>query len=192
MSDLIDVLSSSGIRTGEILSREEVHRLGKYHRAIHLYLFNSKNEILLQKRSLRVDNYPGFFSISVLGHVHAGEFSSAAVRREVEEELGLDASQLKLEFLFSFFQEAILSETYIDRQFSDVYVTRASIDPNLIRLDPSEVTEIKFVTFERFREMVSSQSSGLAPVYANECRDLVYFLGNALEAKANGELDNDR
>lgn len=184
MSDLIDVLSSSGIRTGEILSREEVHRLGKYHRAIHLYLFNSKNEILLQKRSLTVDHYPGVFSISVLGHVHAGEFSSAAVNREVQEELGIDASQLKLDFLFSFFQEAILSETYIDRQFSDVYITRANIDRNLIIPDPSEVSEIKFVSFESFREMVFSKTSGLAPVYAKECRDLVYFLDNAPEGKA--------
>ncbi len=183
MSNLIDVLSSSGIRTGEILSRKEVHRLGKYHRVIHLYLFNSKNEILLQKRSLMLDNYPGFFSISVLGHVNAGEFSSATVKREVEEELGIDVSQLKFDFLFSFFQEAILSETYIDRQFIDVYVTHAKIDPNFIKFDRSEVSEIKFVSFESFREMVSNESSGLAPVYVNECRDLVYFLGNALESK---------
>ena len=183
MSNLIDVLSSSGIRTGEILSRKEVHRLGKYHRVIHLYLFNSKNEFLLQKRSLMLDNYPGFFSISVLGHVNAGEFSSATVKREVEEELGIDVSQLKFDFLFSFFQEAILSETYIDRQFIDVYVIYAKIDPNSIKFDRSEVSEIKFVSFESFREMVSNESSGLAPVYVNECRDLVYFLGNALESK---------
>jgi len=183
MSNLIDVLSSSGIRTGEILSRKEVHRLGKYHRVIHLYLFNSKNEILLQKRSPMLDNYPGSFSISVLGHVNAGEFSSATVKREVEEELGIDVSQLKFDFLFSFFQEAILSETYIDRQFIDVYVIYAKIDPNSIKFDRSEVSEIKFVSFESFREMVSNESSGLAPVYVNECRDLVYFLGNALESK---------
>lgn len=183
MSDLIDVLSSSGIRTGEILSRKEVHRLGKYHRAIHLYLFNSKNEILLQKRSLTVDNYPGFFSISVLGHVNAGEFSSATVKREVEEELGIDISQLKFDFLFSFFQEAILSESYIDRQFSDVYVTYADIDTNLIKFDRSEVSEIKFVSFDNFSKMISNKTSGLAPVYENECRDLVYFLGDALASQ---------
>ena len=185
MSDLIDVLSSSGLRTGEILSRKEVHRLGKYHRAVHLYLFNSKNEILLQKRSLTVDNYPGVFSISVLGHINAGESSSTTVQREVEEELGIDASQLKFDFLFSFFQEAVLSETYIDRQFSDVYVTYADIDPDLLKFDPSEVSEIKFVSFESFRKMVSNEASELAPVYANECRDLVYFLGKQLESKVS-------
>jgi isopentenyl-diphosphate Delta-isomerase len=185
VSDLIDVLSSTGLRTGEILSRAEVHRLGKYHRAIHLYLFNSKNEILLQKRSLTVDNYPGVFSISVLGHVNAGEFSSATVKREVEEELGINTSQLKFDFLFSFFQEAILNDVYIDRQFSDVYVTHVDIVPTHIKYNRSEVSEIKFVPIESFREMVSNESSGLAPVYSNECRDLVYFLGGSLAGKVH-------
>ncbi|MGI8551558.1 MAG: NUDIX hydrolase [Dehalococcoidia bacterium] len=180
MSDCIDVLSESGLRTGEILPRAEIHRLGKHHRAVHLYIFNSKNEVLLQKRALTVDHFPSFFSVSVLGHVNAGEFSADTVKREVEEELGIDASEWRIDFLFSYFQEAILSETYVDRQFNDVYFTRASIRPKAVHFDRSEVSEVKYVSFERFREMVLDGSGGLAPVYANECRDLVYFLRNLL------------
>ncbi len=176
MSDLIDVLTPFGLRTGEILPRAEIHRLGKYHRAIHLYLFNSKNDLLLQRRSLTVDHFPGVFSISVAGHIQAGEFSSDCLKREVQEELGLNAALLHFDFLFSFFQEATLSETYIDRQFNDVYTVRADIEPERIKFDPSEVSEVKFVPFELFRKMVFDPSLGLAPVYANECRDLVYFL----------------
>ena len=180
MPDLIDVLSNIGLRTGEILSRTEVHRLGKYHRAVHLYLLNSRNEILIQKRAATVDQDPDVFTISVLGHVDAREFSSATVKREVEEELGIDASQLKFDYLFTFFQEAFVSETYIERQFSDIYVTRADLDLKLIKFDPAEVSEVKFVPFEKFLEMVVDRSSGLAPVYQEECRDLVYFLGNSM------------
>jgi isopentenyldiphosphate isomerase len=55
MADRIDVLSAAGLRTGEILPRREIHRLGKLHRAVHLYLFNAKNELLLQQRALTVD-----------------------------------------------------------------------------------------------------------------------------------------
>ena len=176
MSKLIDVLSDSGLRTGEILPRAEIHRLGKRHRAVHLYLFNSRNELLLQRRALTVDHAASFFGISVTAHIDAGEFSSDTVRREVQEELGLDASQLKIEFLFSFFQEAILNETYIDRQFNDIYVTRADIDPETIQFDRSEVSEVKFVSFEHFQDMVSDSSSPHGQVYGNEWRDLVYFL----------------
>lgn len=177
MSDLIDVLSATGLRTGEILSRAEVHRLGKHHRAVHLYIFNSRNEVLLQRRSPTVDHFPGRFGISVTGHVGAGEYSAAAVRREAEEELGLDGSRLRIDFLFSFYQEAVLDETYIDRQFNDVYVTGADVDPTTsIDFDRSEVIEVRLVPFDSFLHMVENGGDGLAPVYANECRDLVYFL----------------
>ena len=176
MSNLIDVLSNTGLRTGEILPRPDIHRLGKIHRAVHLYLFNAKNEILLQRRSLTVDSYPRVFSISVLGHINAGEFSAATVRREIEEELGIDASGLQINFLFSYFAEGIISETYIDRQFNDIYVTRANIRAESIHFDPAEVSEIKFVSLEKFQEMLTDPNSELAPVYADECRDVLYFL----------------
>jgi len=68
-----------------------------------------------------------------------------------------------------------LNETYIDRQFNDVYVTRADLKPELLRFDRSEVLEVRFVAFESFQAMALNELSGLAPVYANECRDLVYF-----------------
>src|SRR5687768_13788583 len=97
MTQRIDVLYESGLRTGEILPRAEIHRLGKPHRAVHLYLFNSNNELLLQRRAQTVEHAPGVLSISVTAHVDAGEFSSATVRRAVEEELGIDASQLKVD-----------------------------------------------------------------------------------------------
>lgn len=176
MAELIDVLTASGLRTGEVLSRSEVHRLGKYHRAVHLYIFNNRDEVLLQRRSMSVDHYPGMFGISVTGHIAAGESSSDAMRREVNEEIGVDAHSLRMDFQFSFFQEAVLSETYVDRQFNDVYVARFDLDPAAVRLDPREVVEIKYVSFDTFRQMVEDGSGGLAPVYANECRDLVYFL----------------
>ena len=42
MKNAIDVLDESGLRTGEVLSRPNIHRLGKLHRVVHLYLFDAK------------------------------------------------------------------------------------------------------------------------------------------------------
>lgn len=176
--ETLDVLSEFGLRTGEVLSRSEVHRLGKHHRAVHLYIINSAGDLLIQKRSSSVDHLPGAFGISVTGHIDSGECSSDAVRREAKEELGIDGKTIKIEFLFSHFQEVFLGETYIDRQFNDVYVSFADIDPGLIHFDEAEVMEVKFVPFVEFRNMVVDECSNLAPVYANEIADLIYFLRN--------------
>ncbi len=106
---------------------------------------------------MTVDHFPGFLGISVTGHVQAGECSSDCVRREVEEELGIKSSLLRFDFMFSFFQEAILNETYIDRQFNDIYVTYVDIQPELIQFDRSEVSEVKFVSFGSFQELVRGE-----------------------------------
>ena len=57
--------------TGEVLSRKEIYRLGKLHRAAYLYLFNKDNNLLLQRRSDSADYYTGVFTISVTDHVDA-------------------------------------------------------------------------------------------------------------------------
>lgn len=177
MSDLIDVLSPAGLRTGELLPRREIHRLGKHHRAVHLYVLNSRDELLMQRRSYTVDHFPGGLGISVTGHVDAGEFSSQAVRREFQEELGLDPTAYQFDFLFSFFQEVTLSETYIDRQFNDVYMTRIDIDAATIRFDPAETAEFLWKPFAWFTESALSDHGEMAPVYGRAARDLVYFVG---------------
>ena len=175
MTDLMDVLDASGIRTGEVLPRAEVHRLGRFHRAVHLYLLNAEGELLLQRRS-QTASEPGVLSVSVTGHVEAGESSAACVQREVEEELGIFAGSLDTRLLFSFFQEGVLEGGRLDRQFIDVYSARTDIDPSSLRLDPAEVSEVLLVPFAEFRRMALEGSGGLAPVYARESGDAEYFL----------------
>lgn len=45
---LLDVLDENGIKTGNILSRKEVHKRGLWHRIIVVAIINEKNEILMQ------------------------------------------------------------------------------------------------------------------------------------------------
>lgn len=176
MAENIDVLDDFGVRTGEILPRKEIHRLGKIHRAVHLYLFDNNNNLLLQRRSMETDHYPGLFSISVTGHIEAGESSNTTVRREIQEELGINADNLRIDFLFSFRQDAEINPTYIDRQINDVYAAWADFDINHVQFDKKEVSEVKLVSFSDFRRMVEDNTGELAPVYARECPDVVYFL----------------
>ncbi|MBX9890566.1 MAG: NUDIX domain-containing protein [Amoebophilaceae bacterium] len=161
-NDNMDVLDDCGLRKGYTLSIKEVHEQGAIHRAVHLYVFDQQGEnLLLQKRSQNVDHYPNKYSISVVGHVNAGEYSYAAVKRELMEELGVHTHALDIEFLFSFRQDATLSPTYIDRQINDVYVCYMDdTQQKNINFDKKEVAEIKWVPFEIFKKMVEDAFMG--------------------------------
>jgi isopentenyldiphosphate isomerase len=69
--------------------RNEVHRLGLLHRAVHILVYNSSGQVFLQKRSMRKDKSPGLWDSSASGHVDSGEHYDATSVRELREEIGL-------------------------------------------------------------------------------------------------------
>lgn len=57
------------------------------HREVHVLVFNSKGELLLQKRSMSKDTMPGWWTNSATGHVSKDETQDEAAQKELEEEL---------------------------------------------------------------------------------------------------------
>ena len=168
-----------------MLSRKEVHRLGKLHRAVHLYLFNKENNLLLQRRSASADHYPSMFSISVTGHVDSGERSIEAVRRELEEELGLNANHEDFKLLFSSRRDATLSPTYIDRQINDIYACWLDSDIQNMSFDRTEVSEIKYVSLSNFEKMVESDDGEIVPVYGDDLKRVVPLVQEIINSSSD-------
>ncbi|RLA25716.1 MAG: NUDIX hydrolase [Gammaproteobacteria bacterium] len=69
--------------------RNQVHQLGLRHRAVHILVFNDKQQLFLQKRSLNKDINAGLWDTSAAGHVDAGESYDSCAHRETIEELGV-------------------------------------------------------------------------------------------------------
>ncbi|HEY2712084.1 MAG TPA: 16S rRNA (adenine(1518)-N(6)/adenine(1519)-N(6))-dimethyltransferase RsmA [Chthoniobacterales bacterium] len=72
-----------------VASRAEVHGNNFRHRAVHIFIFNRKGDLLLQKRSPWKDRHPELWDSSAAGHVGAGEGYDATAERELSEELGI-------------------------------------------------------------------------------------------------------
>lgn len=72
-------------------TRSMVHMENLLHRAVHVLVFNKKKEVLLQKRSVLKDNFPGCWDSSAAGHLESGESYDDCAVRELKEELGVDA-----------------------------------------------------------------------------------------------------
>ena len=88
--ELIDVLDENGVKTGEILSRKEVHKKGLWHRAIVVAIVNENNQVLLQQRSAIKEKNANMWDISVAGHISAGQDSLSAAAREINEEVSVN------------------------------------------------------------------------------------------------------
>ncbi|MBO7664580.1 NUDIX domain-containing protein [Candidatus Saccharibacteria bacterium] len=172
MEEMIDVLDENGIKTGQILPRSEVHRLGLWHRIIVVAIVNENNKILLQQRSHNKSKNPDMWDISVTGHLSAGQDSLMAATREISEEvsvsLGYSVDVKDFRFMFSYRKEERVSENYLDRQFYDFFILRrAGLNDDNIKFQSSEVQAIKFVDINELNAM---RESGVL-VKRDECYD---------------------
>lgn len=130
---------------GEVIghaSRSEIHgNPSMTHRVVHVLVFNSKGEILLQKRSQKKDVAPGKWDTSVGGHVAIGENLICSSRREMYEELGVEGHEP--EYLYSYTHSNVY-ETEL------VTTYRCLIEENF-SFAREEIDEIRFWNFDEIR-----------------------------------------
>lgn len=164
-TEYLDVLGDKGNKTGDSKSYDEVHEKGFIHRTVHVWILNSKGELLIQKRAKNRRAYPGHWDISTAGHISAGQTSLEAAQREVEEELGIKISESKFECLFSLESHSVLnSGTYVNNEFQDVYIVHTDLDPTSINLEKDgEVEQIRFVSIPEFKDIISGKSEPVVP-----------------------------
>jgi len=133
MEEFLDVVNERGevIKT---LPRSVIHgNPSLMHRVVHVLVFNQKGELLLQKRSMNKDVAPGKWDTSVGGHVEAGETISGALNREMQEELGITASEP--EFLYTY----IHSNPYE----TELVQTYSYVNSEEIRFNKDEIDEVR-------------------------------------------------
>ena len=163
MEELIDVLDENGVKTGEVLTRNEVHKRGLWHRAIAVAIINEQNQILVQQRSFKKEKNAGKWDISVAGHISSGQDALSAASREINEEvsvnLGFNVDIKEFRYMFSYRKQEILKEDYIERQFYDFFVLRKDgLRAENIKIQESEVEQIKFVSVSELNEMIENKT----------------------------------
>lgn len=138
------------------IERKQAHSTGAWHKSVHVYIVNNKNEILMQLRSSNKDIAPNVWDISVGGHVDAGEESIVTAQRETEEELGIKADQSEFQFIFTT-KETLISGNFISREFVDAFILQKDISEKDVHLQKSEVSTFKFVGVEEFCKQVKAR-----------------------------------
>ena len=128
--------------TGE---KMEVHRKGELHRAFSIFVFNSKGELLLQRRAGNKYHSGGLWANTCCSHPRAGEKLEDAVHRRLKEEMGFDCS---LKELFSFIYRVDFGNGLTENEFDHVFFGRFDGKPDP---DPEEVGDWKWIYLEELK-----------------------------------------
>ena len=116
------------------------------HRIVHVFIFNDKDELALQKRSINKDFCPSHWSTAVGGHVQQKESYLEAAKREFKEELGTTAEL-----------EEFKKDVYIKPNGPKKFLTTFKAKFNgPFNENPEEVERVDFFSLEKIQEMVNS------------------------------------
>lgn len=146
--EMFDVVDEHGNPTGEVVSRKLAHEKGIRHRASHIWVVNRDEKgvrVLLQKRSLEKDSFPGKLDTSSAGHIQAGDEPLESALRELGEELGIFPKPEELTFIgtFSFsFEKVFHSKPFCDNEVAFVYVYNKKVDIDSLTLQKEEVESV--------------------------------------------------
>ena len=173
MKELIDYFDEDRNYLG-VVDKDEAHEKGLWHNAVHVWIVNDKNQILLQRRGLDKDFFPGTWDASIGGHIGAGDNSLNSAIREGEEELGIKIEPEQLEYLFTNKESTSYRNIKVN-EFLDIYLMRTDIDINDIIIQKEELLDAKYVDIDEFLRMVETKDESLFP-HVNEYEQLIKFL----------------
>ncbi len=134
--ELVDVLDEEGHMIGTV-RRREMRGRRLPHRCTYIFVFNGRGEVFIHQRTPTKDVFPSCWDVAVGGVLAAGEDFAAGARRELAEELGVEAEPVEM-FSFRYADEHAVAHGMVYRVRHD----------GPFRLQPEEIVRGEFVPVE--------------------------------------------
>ncbi len=144
--ELVVLLDEDGRAVGTADKAGVHHAETPLHLAFSVHLFDGDGKVLVTRRALTKQTFPGVWTNSCCGHPAPGEDLAAAVRRRVRQELGVDVDDLRL--VLPAFRYRAEQDGVVENEMCPVYtgLVRDPVDP-----EPSEVDSVAWVPWAEFR-----------------------------------------
>ena len=171
-SEIFEIFDANNQLIGQA-PRDQVHAEVLFHRSVHVLLFNSQNEILLQRRAANKDICPNLWDLSAAEHLKPGETTHQAALRGLEEELGIPQDAAPNLTLTRAFRLQRLDDPALgirDYEFVETYTT--TWDGPLI-MDTVELADMSFWSKEKLQTTMQKEPGLFTPWFQNE----MAFLG---------------
>ncbi|HEX2947691.1 MAG TPA: NUDIX domain-containing protein [Clostridia bacterium] len=145
--ELFDIYNRDRINTGKTVIRGNPFSEEEYHMVVHVCIFNSMGEMLIQQRQSFKKGWPGMWDVTAGGSAIAGESSRVAAERELFEEIGyqIDLSHKRPHLTVNF-----------KEGFDDYYLVENEVDTDKLKLQFEEVQKVKWASKDEILSMIDN------------------------------------
>lgn len=140
-----------------------VHTKGTpLHRAFSLFLFNSKNELLVTKRAATKKTFSSVWTNTLCGHVSPNESTVEAAKRRLKEELGIEGVEIKeiAPYRYRFADK----NGIVENEICPILMVQADVHP---MINPEEVDACNWMSWEQFL----ADTANRPEIYSPWCRE---------------------
>ncbi len=144
------LVNEQDVETGT-MEKMEAHTKAMLHRAFSVFIFNGRDEMLMQQRAQGKYHSPGLWTNSCCSHPRPGEDTSAAAERRLQEELGFVTPLKKV---FDFVYKSSFDNGLTEHEFDHVYVGyyNGAVEP-----DSHEVADFAYWPMEKIEQSLRAQ-----------------------------------
>lgn len=162
--EILDLYTRDRVLTGKTIPRGTKVPEGFYRLVIHVCIFNSKKQMLIQQRQTFKNGWSNMWDLSVGGSASSGDSSQMAAQREVFEEIGynIDFKDLRPSLTINF-----------NSGFNDIYIIQQDLELSKLKLQYEEVKDAKWATLEEIKSMIDDK---IFVPYHHSFIELLFFL----------------
>ena len=117
------------------------HKKGLLHRAFSVFVFNSKGELLIQKRAKAKYHSGGLWTNTCCSHQAPGEETVAAAHRRLKEEMGFDCDVREISSLL---YKTSFDNGLIEHEFDHILI--GIYNGPIDHVNPDEAEDFKWIT----------------------------------------------
>ncbi|UKT65329.1 isopentenyl-diphosphate Delta-isomerase [Pedobacter mucosus] len=148
------------------MEKLEAHQKGVLHRAFSVFIFNSKNELLLQQRAFDKYHSGGVWTNTCCSHPRVGENNLNGATRRLQEEMGMTCD---LQYQFSFTYKVDFEDGLTEHELDHVFFGKSD---SLPKINKSEVQDFRYVNLESLIKDIECNPKNYSP-WLKICLDTV-------------------
>lgn len=133
-----------------LMPKMEAHEKGVLHRAFSVFIFNNRQELMLQQRAFSKYHSPGLWTNTCCSHQREGETTLEAGKRRLMEEMGFETN---LSETTSFIYKAPFDNGLTEYEFDHILVGTYTQDP---KINPSEVANWKWMPLDEVKKDIEN------------------------------------
>ena len=130
---------------------------GKLHRAFSIFIFNSKGEMLLQKRAKSKYHFGGLWTNACCSHPNPDKPLEDTVHKKLEQEMGFDTD---LKETFTFIYKAEPENNLTEHELDHVFIGKFDGEP---KINPEEADEWKWINIEELQKDIKENPEKYTP-----------------------------